>query len=48
MNAPPLAATEADRRLLAQQIEGLVGHGAPMQHPPSESTEPPNESGPTG
>jgi RNA polymerase sigma-70 factor (ECF subfamily) len=37
-----LAATEADRRFLAQQIGELVEDGALMQHPPSGS--PPNET----
>jgi RNA polymerase sigma-70 factor (ECF subfamily) len=42
--AADLAATEADRRFLAQQIEELAEDGALMQHPPSGSTGPPNET----
>jgi len=40
--AAHLAATEVDRRFLAQQIEELVEDGALMQHPPSGS--PPNQT----
>jgi RNA polymerase sigma-70 factor (ECF subfamily) len=40
--AAHLAATEADRRFLAQQIEELADDGALMQHPPGGSTGPPN------
>jgi RNA polymerase sigma-70 factor (ECF subfamily) len=36
--AAELAATEADRRFLAQQIEELAEDGAPPHHSPSEST----------
>ncbi len=42
--AAHLAATEADRRFLGQQIEELAEDGALMQHPPSGSTGPPNEA----
>ena len=40
--AAHLAATEVDRRFLAQQIEELVEDGALMQHPPTGS--PPNQT----
>ncbi len=40
-----LAATEADRRFLAQQIEELAEDGALRQHRPDGSTGPPNETG---
>jgi RNA polymerase sigma-70 factor (ECF subfamily) len=39
-----LAATEADRRFLAQQIEGLAEDSAPMQHRSDELCRPPNET----
>jgi RNA polymerase sigma-70 factor (ECF subfamily) len=42
--AAHLAATEADRRFLAQQIEELAEDGALMQHRPGESTGPSNET----
>jgi RNA polymerase sigma-70 factor (ECF subfamily) len=42
--AAHLAATEADRRFLAQQIEELANDGAPMQHPPGGSTRPSHET----
>ncbi len=42
--AAHLAATEADRRFLAQQIEELAEEGARVHHPPSGSTGPPNET----
>jgi len=42
--AAHLAATEADRRFLAQQIEELAEDGALMQHRPDGSTGPPNET----
>ena len=41
--AAHLAATEADRRFLAQQIEELAEDGALTQHPPGESTGSPDE-----
>jgi RNA polymerase sigma-70 factor (ECF subfamily) len=40
--AAHLAATEADRRFLAQQIEELAEDGALMQHPPGGPTGSPN------
>jgi RNA polymerase sigma-70 factor (ECF subfamily) len=42
--ASQLAATEPDRRFLAQQIEELTEDGALMQHRPNGSTGPPNET----
>jgi len=42
--AAHLAATEADRRFLAQQIEELAEEGALMQHRPGGSIQPPNEA----
>jgi len=42
--AAHLAATEADRRFLAQQIEELAEAGAPMQRPPGGSTASTNET----
>ena len=43
-HAAHLAAMEADRRFLTQQIEELADDGALMQHPPGGSTGPPNEA----
>ena len=43
--AAQLAAAEADRRFLAQQIEELAEDGAPMQHRSDELSRPPNETG---
>jgi RNA polymerase sigma-70 factor (ECF subfamily) len=42
--ATHLAATEADRRFLAQQIEELAEDGALIQHRPDGSTRPSNET----
>jgi RNA polymerase sigma-70 factor, ECF subfamily len=42
--AAHLAATEADRQFLAQQIEELAENGALMHRPPGGSTRPPNET----
>jgi RNA polymerase sigma-70 factor, ECF subfamily len=42
--AAHLAAMDGDRRFLAQQIEELAEGGALVQHPPSGSTGPPNET----
>jgi RNA polymerase sigma-70 factor (ECF subfamily) len=42
--AAKLAATEPDRRFLAQQIEELVEGGALMQHRPDGSTGTPTET----
>jgi RNA polymerase sigma-70 factor, ECF subfamily len=43
--AAHLAATDADRRFLAQQIEELADDGAIMHGPSGGSTGPPNENG---
>ncbi len=43
--AAQLAATETDRRFLAQQIEALAEDGALIQHPPGGSTGSSNEQG---
>jgi len=42
--AAQVAATEADRRFLAQQIEELLEDGALLQHRPDPLTEPPSET----